>query len=131
MGKRYDLQLEPKTALERHVARWLRQEARERNHSIASVMLDLTHGGCISGFVRHLISYHQTDSFYRRFQRDIGSIVSELQADHGEPIGSIVRHWDHTDPLALERCGFNRNVLAWLGFEEAARTLAYRAGWEG
>lgn len=124
---RYDIKLEPETALERHVAKWLRAEARERNGSIASVYRDLSHGGCSSGMVGHLIYTADAASFYRRHAKDIDVMLREACEDCGEPPHQLFARagWDEEDPLA--RDDHNQNVLAWFGFEEAARTLMCRA----
>ena len=127
MAKHFDLTLEPETALERHVANWLRSEAREQDYRIRSVLRDLMHGGCASGVVGHLIYYRDTTRFFRRYRKDIGELIAEHIDSTGEPFAPT--GWYALDPLALD--ANNQNILAWFGFEEAARSLAMRAGWDG
>lgn len=124
---RYDIKLKPQTKLERHVARWLRSEARDRDGSVSSVYRDLQSGGCASGMVGHLIWYTDTVRFYRAHSREIDSMLSELCDDCGEtPARLFARSgWDDTDPLA--RDATNQNLLAWFGFEEVARRLVESA----
>lgn len=126
---KYDLQLKPETTLERSVTKWLRETARgSYDGSISAVMKDLAYGGCASGMVGHLIYTHDAAAFYMRHRKEIGGFVAELRADCDWNPNQI-NGWDDTDPFALELN--NQNYLAWLGFEEAARRVCERAGWEG
>ena len=124
---RYDIKLNPETTLERHVAKWLRSEARDREGSIKSVFGDLSHGGCASGMVGHLIWHSDTVRFYRRHAREIDAMLRDLCNDCGCQPGDLFARagWDDSDPLAREVT--NRNILAWFGFEEAARRLVESA----
>lgn len=124
---RYDIKLNPTTKLERHVARWLRSEARDREGSIKSVYRDLAYGGCASGMVGHLIYYTDTARFYRSHAREIDTLLSELCDDFGATPGRLFARagWDDSDPLARDT--INQNLLAWFGFEETARRLVESA----
>lgn len=125
---RYNLKLEPETGLERAVARWLRSEARDRDGDVEGVLQDLFYGGCASGMVGHLIWTTEAAAFYRRHMGDIDAIVRDLRRDCEVKVENLTG-WDEEDPFAREPQ--NQNVLAWLGFEESARTLANRAGYDG
>lgn len=113
----------PETPLERHVMRWLKSQAKDYdNHDIQSVYDDLMQGGCQSGIVGHLIYYHDTVKFYKRHQKEIDTMLSELIQDSGCSISDLFGDkWDNDDPLA--RDVYNQNLLAWFGFEETATRL--------
>jgi len=112
------------TKLERHVQRWINSRAPDYPDTGAEgVLKDLSYGGCQSGMVGHLIYYYDTAKFYKRYAKDIDAIVAELVESTGEPIQTLI-NWDASDPLGRDTS--NQNLLAWLGFEEAARALADR-----
>lgn len=124
--KTFDLKLEPKTALERHVAKWIRAHAWDGSYNMSAVVRDLMNG-CSSGIVGHLIYYVDTTKFFRRYRKEIGELIADFVDSTGEPFRP--NGWDDRDPLALDTT--NQNILAWFGFEEAARIVAMRAGWDG
>lgn len=113
------------TALERDALKWLNQDGDAENS-----YRDLMQGGCQSGTVGHLIYYRDTTKFYKRHQAEISAMLSNLIKELGAegPKGVFGNKWDEEDPLARE--DLNQNLLAWFGFEEAARTVAIRAGIE-
>lgn len=117
--------LSPETALERNVTRWANARAADYNNGLTGVFSDLFYGGCQSGMVGHLIYYKDTLTFYRKFRKDIEALVSELMDNGVIESPADLRGWDTSDPFARETN--NRNLLAWLGFEEAARRLCDRA----
>lgn len=114
--------LQPQTALERNVARWANARAAEYNNGLEGVFKDLFYGGCQSGMVGHLIYHKDTLAFYRKHRAEIQQMFTEMVSEFGE---NILRGWDYADPFALDTN--NRNLLAWFGFEEAARHLCDRA----
>ena len=121
------VKLEPETKLERHVTRWLISEAKDRDDGIEGVLSDLAHG-CSSGIVRHLIRTIECARFYRAHRADIDALVKDLCKSTGQDFSrSVSRNagWDSSDPFA--RDDHNQTILAWFGFEEAARNLAARA----
>lgn len=120
--------LDPKTAIERNVARWASAHAADYANGLDGVFSDLFYGGCQSGLVGHLIYYKDTLAFYRKHRTEIESMLRETMQDLGtsSPAGVFGDKWDNDDPFARETN--NRNLLAWFGFEEAARNLANRAG---
>lgn len=125
MAKR--IKLEPETKLERAVARWLRSEAKDREDGIAGVLADLMHGGCQSGMVGDLIYTRDCVKFYKRHADDIDVLLRDICSDCDTTPGKLFARagWDDSDPLA--RTPSNQNILAWFGFEEAARALGMRA----
>lgn len=108
--------------LQRHVYRWALKEARDYdNHDWKEPLEEITQHGCSSGMVNHLIYTVDCVRFYRRFMKEIDQLLSNLCNDTGDNPGKIFKAWDDEDPLA--RDDFNKNILAWFGFEETANTL--------
>lgn len=113
------------TPLERHVRNWVNAQTKNYTEGVAGVFKDLNHGGCSSGYVGHLISYKDTVRFYKRHQKEIDAMLVECAADAGTtPAGLFGGKWDDSDPLARDYP--NQNLLAWFGFEEAARNIEIR-----
>lgn len=113
------------TALELAVTEWLNEQAAEYDSGIAGVIQDLQHGGCASGFVSHLIRYHETTAFYQAHKKEINALLSE-NAGVSSPKDLFGDKWDTADPLAEEVQ--NQNLLAWFGFEETAFRVAGKYG---
>lgn len=120
--------LTPETALERNVAKWAKSLAPDYNSGIEGVFKDLFYGGCQSGMVGHLIYYCDTIKFFKKHRREISAILAEYIEDGVLESMADLNGWDKEDPLALDTN--NQNLLAWFGFEEAARRLCDRAGLE-
>ena len=123
------LTVKPETRLERHVKAWINEHASNYDSGASGVLKDLFYGGCASGFVGELVYYADTVKFFAKYRRDISALLKEAIENCGEgPEGVFGDKWEKDDPLAQE--DFNRNLLAWFGFEEAARRLADRQGLE-
>ena len=120
--------LNPVTPLEKNVARWANAHALDYETGLEGVFKDLFYGGCQSGMVSHLIYYKDTLAFYRKHRAEIEGMLKELMQNLGtsSPAGVFGDKWDNDDPFCRDTN--NRNLLAWFGFEEAARNLANRAG---
>lgn len=118
------------TMLERSALRWLNEQGEGYDNGAAGAYADLMHGGCQAGTVGHLIYYRDTVAFYRRHRKDIAALLKEAMEESGlkGPGALFGDKWDDTDPLSLDDP--NCNLLAWFGFEEAARLVARRAGIE-
>jgi hypothetical protein len=117
--------LTPTTKLERNVAKWAKASG-----NAEGALNDLLTHGCQSGIVPHLIYYRDTVKFYRQHRKEIDGLLYELMESCGEksPAALFGDKWDELDPFARDEQ--NQNLLAWFGFEEAARPLAGRAGIE-
>lgn len=81
---------------------------------------DLLAHGCESGMVGELIYYTDTTAFFEQHCKEINALLAEM-LDNTSPASLFGDKWDSTDPLALDIQ--NQNLLAWFGFEEAARQL--------
>ena len=109
------------TPLQKHVEEWLNQD-HGYDDGAEGMYRDLSYGGCESGMVGHLIYYGDTVDFYDKHQQEIDTMLAELCDDMGAtPAGIFGDKWDASDPLAREV--YNKNLLAWFGFEETARYL--------
>lgn len=84
---------------------------------------DLLQYGCESGIVGELIYYSDTTAFFEQHCKEISTLLAEMLDNTGytSPAELFGSKWDSTDPLALDIQ--NQNLLAWFGFEEAARQL--------
>ena len=117
------------TRLERHVLRWINEQADNYDDGAKGILDDLMRGGCQSGFVSHLIYYTDTVKFFHKHRQEISSLLKEAIESTGcQPADLFGEKWDREDPLAQE--DLNRNLLAWFAFEETARNLAEKAGIE-
>lgn len=122
------IRLQPETKLERHVAKWLKDQAVDGGYEsgVEGVAEDLLYGGCQSGMVGHLIYYTDTIKFYKKYKADIHALLRDMLDSVGGGIDNLFGDkWDKEDPLANDTS--NQNLLAWFGFEEAARVLCNRA----
>ena len=121
---------EDETRLEKVARNWLNREGENYPEDGAvGAYRDLMHGGCASGMVGELIYYRDTIRFFRLHKSDITAILKEQMEDSGSgPAELFGDKWDASDPLAFDES--NQNLLAWFGFEEAARNVANRAGME-
>ena len=116
--------------VEKAAIRWLNSRKSDYDDGIEGVYRDLEYSGCQSGIVSDLIYYTDTVKFYKKHQETISEMLQEYLSDTGYscPAELFGDKWDNDDPLALDT--YNQNLLAWFGFEEAARTVMNRAGYE-
>jgi hypothetical protein len=113
------------TRLERHVQKWINEQAKGYTDGATGAIHDLMQGGCSSGYASHLIYYRDTVKFFQTHRRDISALLAEMCQNTGQqPSEMFGAAWDKDDPLAQEDS--NRNLLAWFGFERAAQILADR-----
>jgi hypothetical protein len=108
--------------LENRVSRMVKSYGKDYDSGTDGFMEDLNQGGCISGLIGELTYYSDTVRFYKRYQKDINTLLSELLEDTGLSQSELFNDkWDKEDPLALDQ--YNQNLLAWFGFEETAKQL--------
>ena len=125
MSKRINKQ-ENETRIERVARVWLNNRGRDYDNGWIGAYKDLEHGGCSSGIVGNLIYYNDTKRFYRRHRADINALLTETGLSFEELFDD---KWDKEDPLAQDAS--NQNILAWFGFEMAARRVAEANGYDG
>ena len=97
----------------------------EDDYTLEEFITDLMQGGCESGLVGGMIYYKDTLPFYQRHKAEINALLTESMDDFGShnPADVFGKNWEDIDPLALYTS--NQNLLAWYGFEETARRIAY------
>lgn len=88
----------------------------------SDIFLDILTLGCKSGIVPSLIYYSDTSAFYEKHKSAIGDMLYEEMVNTGLSIDKLFANWEAFDPLAL--LPYNRNILAWFGFEEMTRRIA-------
>lgn len=77
---------------------------------------DVAHG-CSTGIVSSLVYYSQTTAFFKKYQKEIETLLVDCLANFGPiPIKELLRDWDESDPFAREV--HNQNLLAWFAYEE-------------
>ena len=129
MAKRIKAQAN-ETNLERAARLWMNDKGTDYSDGWRGAYKDLEYGGCSSGMVSDLIYYNDTKRFYARHRADISTLLFEQLDSTGfdGPGALFGDKWDKEDPLALEQS--NQNLLAWFGFEESARNVAYANGYD-
>ena len=76
---------------------------------ILSYMRDIIDYGCVSGTVKSLITYKDTEKFFDKYANEIFDLMNEKRDDG----------WD------LNNIEFNKNNLAWWSFEVIAQEIYY------
>jgi len=97
---------------------------REENE-IKGYIEDVLNHGCESGIVGELIYYSDTVKFYEEFKTEIKTMLKEAMEETGlkSPQELFGNKWDEEDYFAEE--DLNKNLLAWFGYEETVRNIAY------
>lgn len=116
------------TPLQKAARKWLNDRGADYDNGAEGAFLDLMHGGCASGIVGKLIYTADTVKFFRKHRTEIAGMLAQAVEDFGVdgPAGVFGEKWDKEDPLAMEN--INQNLLAFYGFEEAARNVFEAAG---
>ena len=93
---------------------------------IETYINDLLYGGCQSGMEGSLIYYNDTLAFYKKYQKEIKTLLHEMLQETGytSPAELFGDKWEAEDIFAEETQ--NQNLLAWFGFEEIVRKIAYQ-----
>lgn len=91
---------------------------------IENYMKDVLQHGCVSGMVSELIYYRDTLDFFKKYRKDIVSLLNESldQTGYTSPAELFGEKWDNDDPLAEEEN--NINLLSWFAFEETVYRIA-------
>ena len=92
-----------------------------------TIVTECLEHGCVSGIVGSLIYYSDTTAFYDKNKEKINELLYDVMEECGiynlnELFGHGDVKWDEEDPLALDY--YNKNILAWFGFEECMRRFA-------
>ena len=96
--------------LKREVAEKLVDELTDiEDDEILSYMRGIIDYGCVSGTVKSLITYKDTEKFFDKYANEIFDLMNEKRDDG----------WD------LNNIEFNKNNLAWWSFEVIAQEIYY------
>lgn len=92
-----------------------------------TIVTEVLEHGCVSGIVGSLIYYSDTTAFYDKNKEKINELLYDVMEECGiYDLKRLFGHgdvkWDEEDPLALDY--YNKNILAWFGFEECMRRFA-------
>lgn len=92
-----------------------------------TIVTETLEHGCVSGIVGSLIYYSDTTAFYDKNKEKINELLYDVMEECGiYDLKRLFGHgdvkWDEEDPLALDY--YNKNILAWFGFEECMRRFA-------
>ena len=72
--------------------------------------------GCSTGVVGSLIYYSDTTAFFKKFEHEIGCLVSEAIQEGLINDLRDLNGFDHEDPFCNDI--YNQNLLAWFAYEE-------------
>ena len=88
-----------------------------------SIFTDVLNYGCQSGVVGSLIYYCDTVAFYDEHKEEINNLLYEIMFEYGttNPKDLFGDKWDDEDPLCIDT--YNKNLMAWFGFEETMRNI--------
>ena len=91
---------------------------------------EILRNGLQSGVISELIYYKDTLAFYKKYKKEILSLLKELLYETGSnsPADLFGKNWDNDD-FTIEDTK-NQNLLAWFAFEETTRDLANQLGIE-
>lgn len=113
------------SALEKDVCNYIIDQWDNYDQKTA-IFTDVLTYGCQSGMVGRLIYYADTTKYYAKHKSEINDLLREALWSCGtnNPKDLFGDKWDEEDPLALDV--HNQNLLAWFGFEETMRKIAYK-----
>ncbi len=119
MAKNYD-----KNSLEYDVISYLLDNYSNYDNKL-SLFTDVLYHGCVSGIVSHLIYYVDTVKYYEDHQQQINELLYNSLQECGfdSPVSLFGDKWDNEDPLCIDT--YNKNLLAWFGFEETMRKIGF------
>lgn len=112
------------------VIRILKSKVPDYDKNYESLFKDILYNGLQSGIIGELIYYSDTLAWYKKHKKDISSMLKETMWSLGanSPKEVFGKNWDDSDPFAEDTQ--NQNLLAWYSFEETAREIADRLGYE-
>ena len=118
-----------KTPLEKRIVSMIKYKLTGYDN-LESLLKDILYNGLQSGIVSDLIYYSDTLAFYKRYKKEIDTLLKDLVNETGSnsPADLFGNKWDKED-FFIEDTN-NRNLLAWFGFEKKLRQLADKLGYE-
>ena len=123
-------QLAKESKLKKDVVTILKSKVRDYDNDYKSLLKDILYNGLQSGIISQLVYYSDTLKWFKKHNADISKLLRESMFNYGtnNPADLFGRNWDQDDPFVSETP--NKNLLAWFSFEETAREIADRLGYE-
>lgn len=96
------------------------------SEDIQSHIEDILQYGCQSGTVGMLIYYSDTMSFFKKYKKEIMSLLKDILQDTGfkSPSELFGTKFDEDDYFIEDTQ--NQNLMAWFGYEETVRLIGYK-----
>jgi hypothetical protein len=118
-----------KTPLEKRIVSMIKYKLTGYDN-LESLLKDILYNGLQSGIVSDLIYYSDTLAFYKRYKKEIDTLLKDIINETGSnsPADIFGNKWDKED-FFIEDTN-NRNLLAWFGFEEKLRELTNKLGYD-
>lgn len=116
--------------LKADVVNILKRKVKDYDNDYKSLLKDILYSGLQSGIVSDLVYYSDTIKWYKKHRAEIKKMLYELMSSYGTNNLTDIfgNKWDQEDPFAEDTN--NQNLLAWFSFEETAREIADRLGYE-
>lgn len=129
-SKKLLTQIAKESKLKADVVKILNADVKDYKGNYKELLKDILYGGLQSGIISELIYYDDTKRWYKKHAAEIKNMLKETMFQLGAQNPSQVfgKNWDTDDPFAEDV--INQNLLAWYSFEETAREIADRLGFE-
>jgi len=116
--------------LKKDVVTILKKKAKDYDYNYKSLLKDVLYNGLQSGIISELVYYNDTLKWYNKHKTEIKMMLREAMMNYGtnNPGDLFGRNWDQDDPFVEDTQ--NKNLLSWFSFEETAREMADRLGYE-
>lgn len=123
-------QFAKESKLKKDVVTILKSKAKDYSNDYKSLLKDILYSGLQSGIISELVYYSDTLKWYNKHKSEIKMLLREMMSSYGtnNPADLFGRNWDQDDPFVEDTT--NKNLLAWFSFEETAREIADRLGYE-
>lgn len=116
--------------LKADVVKILKEKAKDYGNDYKLLIQEILQYGLQSGMISELVYYADTTKWYKKHNAEIKKLLREMMMEFGSsnPADLFGKKWDQEDPFAEDTN--NQNLLAWFSFEETAREIADRLGYE-
>lgn len=123
-------QMAKESKLKKDVISILSRYSKRYDNNYKSLLKDILYNGLQSGVISELIYYSDTLKWYNKHKNIIKQMLRESMLSYGtnNPADLFGKNWDTDDPFIEDTP--NQNLLAWFSFEETAREIADRLGYE-
>ena len=123
-------QFAKESKLKKDVVSILKSKAKDYSNDYKSLLKDVLYNGLQSGIISELVYYNDTLKWYNKHKTEIKMMLREAMMNYGSnnPADLFGRNWDQDDPFVEDTK--NKNLLTWFSFEETAREIADRLGYE-